>query len=421
MPRYNSRKKKAAKRERKRVRAAVPRDKRHLSHWAVRGTHDDYAKFRKHVADVQHRAPSYLEPGAMQELGIATRRSMLENIHKEPWGGGWFTDGLSWLIDQVPDSWGWDWAKSIGQAALKPFRGDTMDETDQQYARLVDEAYKEERDPQFEHWQHMPEYDSNYVTVYDNEDGHRFIAVRGTKMNLKDVAQDWKVTTSGTPDNLIGTELRKILNDTAPEKVAPTVWELALHLRHFTMTKPSRTESTNRTFTTRRSRPSPARTSRKSTRPTTGCATSSILPTWSASATSAPGDRRTSSTEPTGTPSPRTNLSSGEVRPGLKSTICRTPQRKRRSYQSTTITMVFQTLQWLWEMITSWISGTTSTGTRGRSTSSSDDDGWSPVVRKPLRLRRVPNGKPPLRPKRHQKHCGIMILDDYSDYEMQLD
>lgn len=219
MPRYNSRKKKAAKRERKRVRAAVPRDKRHLSHWAVRGTHDDYAKFRKHVADVQHRAPSYLEPGAMQELGIATRRSMLENIHKEPWGGGWFTDGLSWLIDQVPDSWAWDWAKGLGQAALKPFRGDSMDETDQQYARLVDEAYKEERDPQFEHWQHMPEYDSNYVTVYDNEDGHRFIAVRGTKMNLKDVAQDWKVTTSGTPDNLIGTELRKILNDTAPEKV----------------------------------------------------------------------------------------------------------------------------------------------------------------------------------------------------------
>ena len=69
MPRYSSRKKKAAKRERKRVRAAVPRDKRHLSHWAVRGTHDDYAKFRKHVADVQHRAPSYLEPGAMKALG----------------------------------------------------------------------------------------------------------------------------------------------------------------------------------------------------------------------------------------------------------------------------------------------------------------------------------------------------------------
>ena len=86
MPRYSSRKKKAAKRERKRVRAAVPRDKRHLSHWAVRGTHDDYAKFRKHVADVQHRAPSYLEPGAMQELGTATRRSMLENIHK---AAGW--------------------------------------------------------------------------------------------------------------------------------------------------------------------------------------------------------------------------------------------------------------------------------------------------------------------------------------------
>ena len=112
MPRYNSRKKASAQRERKRVRAQMPRDKRHLSHWAVRGTHDDYAKFRQHVANVQHRAPSYLEPQALQELGKATRRAMLENVNKAPWGGGWFTDGLAWLIDQIPENRGFDWAKA---------------------------------------------------------------------------------------------------------------------------------------------------------------------------------------------------------------------------------------------------------------------------------------------------------------------
>ena len=220
MPRYSSRKRSAAKRERSRVRAAMPRDKRHLTHWAVRGTDDDYAKFRKHVADVQHRAPSYLEPAAMGELGKATRRSMLHNLHKEPWGGGWFSDGLAWLIDQVPSSWAWDWAKGLGQAALKPFRGDTLDETDQQYARLVNEAYKtdDERDAQFEHWQHVPEFDSNYITVYDNEDGHRFVAVRGTKLNLRDLGEDMKIAVRGEPDNLIGEELRNILDHTAPDK-----------------------------------------------------------------------------------------------------------------------------------------------------------------------------------------------------------
>ena len=218
MPRYSSRKRAHSKRERSRVRAAMPRDKRHLAHWAVRGTHNDYAKFRKHIADVQGRAPSYLEPRAMQELGNATRRSMLENIHNEPWGGGWFSDGLAWSIDQVPSGWGWDWVKGLGQAALKPFRGDSLDETDQQYARLVNEAYKEERDTQFEHWQHVPEFDSDYVSVYDNEDGHRFVAVRGTKVNLKDLAQDVKITMQGQPDNLIGDELRRILDHTTPDK-----------------------------------------------------------------------------------------------------------------------------------------------------------------------------------------------------------
>ena len=91
MPRYSSRKRSAAKRERSRVRAAMPRDKRQLTHWAVRGSDDDYARFRKHVADVQHRAPSYIEPHALGALGGATRRSMLQDLHKEPWGGGWFS------------------------------------------------------------------------------------------------------------------------------------------------------------------------------------------------------------------------------------------------------------------------------------------------------------------------------------------
>ena len=190
MPRYNSRAKSKKQRERKRVRAAMPRDKRHLSHWAVRGSHADYAKFRKHVADVQDRAPSYLEGQALGDLGSATRRSMLENIHKEPWGGGWYSDALAWLIDQIPGSPKWDWAKGLGQASLKPFRGDSLDETDQAYARLTDQSYKHYEGTvhdQFEHWQRQGEFDSNYMTVWDNEDGHRFIAVRGTTPNLQDL------------------------------------------------------------------------------------------------------------------------------------------------------------------------------------------------------------------------------------------
>ena len=66
MPRYKSRRKSVVERERKRVRAAMPRDKRHLMHWAVRGSHDDFAKFRKHAAAHAERAPSYIEPGVMQ-------------------------------------------------------------------------------------------------------------------------------------------------------------------------------------------------------------------------------------------------------------------------------------------------------------------------------------------------------------------
>jgi len=221
MPRYKSRRKSVVERERKRVRAAMPRDKRHLMHWAVRGSHDDFAKFRKHAAAHAERAPSYIEPGVMQQLSETTRPRMLKSIQHEPWGGGWFSDGLAWLIDQVPDIGGWKWAKGLGQAALKPFRGDSLSETDQQYARLTDQSYKlyEGSAPdEYEHWRRQPEFDSNYVSVWDNEDGHRFISVRGTKPNVQDIKEDAWIAATGKPDNLIGEDLRKILDNTAPDK-----------------------------------------------------------------------------------------------------------------------------------------------------------------------------------------------------------
>ncbi len=44
MPHYKSRSTSRRIREKKRVRAQVPRDKRKIGHWAVRGTHKDYQK-----------------------------------------------------------------------------------------------------------------------------------------------------------------------------------------------------------------------------------------------------------------------------------------------------------------------------------------------------------------------------------------
>ena len=68
MPKYTSKKKRNLKRERKRVRPAIPRDRRHLKTWAAKGTEDDYARFRKHVAKVAERAPSYIHAGSMDQL-----------------------------------------------------------------------------------------------------------------------------------------------------------------------------------------------------------------------------------------------------------------------------------------------------------------------------------------------------------------
>jgi hypothetical protein len=216
MPRYNSRSKSRAAREKKRVRAQVPRDKRKLSHWAVRGTHKDYQKLRDHATKLAPERPSYVTDEALNVLQNASRRSLLQASAEHD--NHWFTDGLAWLLDKVPRGIGLNWLKGLGQASLKPFRGDHLSEVDEQYARLVNEAYKDaaERDPTFEHWNHQKEFDSNYVTVYDNEDGHRFIAVRGTQMNMKDLGEDALIGIEGRPHNLIGDEIKKVLDNTEP-------------------------------------------------------------------------------------------------------------------------------------------------------------------------------------------------------------
>jgi hypothetical protein len=216
MPRYRSRSKTRKIREKKRVRAQVPRDKRKLSHWAVRGTAQDYQNLRTHARRLAEERPSYVSDTAQNLLQNANRADMLKAVHEHE--NHWFTDGLAWLLDKIPRGAGLNWLRGLGEAGLKPFRGDTLSEVDEQYARLVNEAYKEseERDPTFEHWTHQKEFDSNYITVYDNEDGHRFVAVRGTQVNMQDLAQDALIGVRGRPDNLIGEELKRVLDHTEP-------------------------------------------------------------------------------------------------------------------------------------------------------------------------------------------------------------
>ena len=100
MPRYRSRSKSRAAREKKRIRAQVPRDRRKLSHWAVRGSHKDYRKLREHATNMAQSRPSYVTDRALEVLQNADRRSMLEATHEHD--NHWFTDGLAWLLDKVP-------------------------------------------------------------------------------------------------------------------------------------------------------------------------------------------------------------------------------------------------------------------------------------------------------------------------------
>ena len=217
MPHYKSRSKSNAAREKRRVRAQVPRDKRKLSRWAVQGTHDDYDKLRRHARRLaeQEGPPSYVTDRSVNLLQNADRVSLIQAAHERE--NHWLTDGLAWILDKVPGK-DFLWFTKLGQAALKPFRGDSMNEVDEQYARLIGQGYKDrgERADDYEHWQRQAEFDTDYLSVWDNEDGHRFVSVRGTKANTRDLGEDAWIGATGRPRNLVGEDLKRVLDNTEP-------------------------------------------------------------------------------------------------------------------------------------------------------------------------------------------------------------
>ena len=218
MPKYTSRRRRSIQRNHDRIRGTIPRDKRHLLHWAARGTHGDYEKLRALAKRVRGRVPSYVDQGAIDTIAESgSRRRLAESVHEDT-----FLDGLAWLIDQVPSGGGWNWVKDLAQGALKPFRGDSVNEEDESYAMMLDQAYKDEPKASMGQWSLASDLGSDYVQVYDNVDGHRYIAVRGTKLHGSwqelgtDLGHDAGLAVGLDPTNLVGDELQRIIDQTAP-------------------------------------------------------------------------------------------------------------------------------------------------------------------------------------------------------------
>ena len=216
MPSYTTKRRRSRARNAARIKKSVSRDARQMRHWAARGTHKDYEKLRAHAKKVVDRVPSYVDAAHVERAG---RRMMAEQVHDSS-----FLDSVAWVIDQIPGG-GWNWIKQAAQGALKPFRGDAITEEDEVYALLLQQAYKDDPKDHMGQWTRDEELGSDYVQVYDHPDGHKFVAVRGTKIHgtwqelQADLAQDAGLAVGAAPTNIVGDELQRILDHTKPGTV----------------------------------------------------------------------------------------------------------------------------------------------------------------------------------------------------------
>ena len=229
MPTYRTRDQKTKKRASRKYPKRLPRDPAKLFRWAAKGSLVDYEKLREIAKKARHSLPAFIDGVAFEKLMHVDRLTMIEEIQaseQHDVSAGWFLDGLNWLFDKIP--WGnWLWPVSAAQASINSQKGDSLNEVDEQYARLVGATYGsiDERPYVIDHWKRQVQFDGSYLSVWDNRDGHRLIAVRGTQGTGTDIGEDILVGLTGRSTNLIGRELLDIIAAT-PEGV---VVDLACH------------------------------------------------------------------------------------------------------------------------------------------------------------------------------------------------
>ena len=229
MPTYRTRTVRPAKKKARKYPKRLPRDPNKLFRWAARGTDKDYEKLRKLARKARNSLPANIDANAFERLQNVDRLRFIEEIQaseQHDVSAGYFLDGLNWLLDKVP--WGnWLWPVAAAQTSINSMKGDGLNEVDEQYARLVGATYGpiDQRAYVVDHWKRQGQFDGAHVSVWDNPDGHRLIAVRGTQASAQDIGEDVLVGLSGRSTNAIGAELLQILAATPPGVVV----DLAAH------------------------------------------------------------------------------------------------------------------------------------------------------------------------------------------------
>ena len=229
MPSYRTRDSKHAKKKVRVYARRLPRDPRKLFRWAARGSPKDYEKLRQLARRARNSVPAHIDPRAYDELEHVDRLRMIEQVQAQEQhdvSAGAFFDSLNWVLDKIP--WGnWLWPVKAAQSAINTQKGDGLNEVDEQYARLVGATYGgvDNRPYVIDHWKRQVAFDSDYVSVWDNPDGHRLIAVRGTEGSAADIGEDVLVGITGNSTNRLGPEILQILAATP----TGTVVDLAAH------------------------------------------------------------------------------------------------------------------------------------------------------------------------------------------------
>ena len=177
-----------------------------------------YTRLAKDYLDGRKTPPRKLRKAVLRKIIKYNPQKLLHHVNHEVFQhkrkansklGGGITEAVSSLTHEASNLLGlpklWDFL------GIGPNRKE-LGPREKEFAQAVDETYTDmsDRPDTIGSLTRLPEYDTDLISVWHQRDGEAFIAVRGTKLNLKNLSQD--VALAGGREGTTNSEVENIMD-----------------------------------------------------------------------------------------------------------------------------------------------------------------------------------------------------------------
>ena len=181
----------------------IPSTFNHVTQLLYHVKDDDWQHFRNAARDAldgKVQFPVKIKPSSLRLVRDKRAAELIpplidehlshHDVHSEAHRGGGIMHAIQSLFQVVG---GWIGGKKVNSFVGGEVEHKKLSQKQINMAKLVQGTYQTKRPESINNWTRIDDYDSRYGSIFKNQAGEYTLAVRGTKMNFRDIFADMKI------------------------------------------------------------------------------------------------------------------------------------------------------------------------------------------------------------------------------------